>query len=608
MRKRSWKIERVVAALFLTALVVRTASVYYTYMNFREGENMAASTRQVHQVIDALYRIQYGTVQVENIAGRYNAPHATDSSRAYDARLLNVSVKKLNADVQVLSDSTRNNPLERHKMDELGSKVSTLEKSLASITGALPVTGDRIQVSVDAKAVPSLVNDIVTQADDIIAGESQLMITGRGSVATTRHKLLSETYFAAIVGMIFVFFILFALNRDILRRKKAEAKTRENEHKLRKMIEEVGDVIFSADYMGRFTFINMRLESLTGYTTDELLGKDYNFLVHPDWIANVKEFYQAQFTERIPETRLEFPIVTKQGKTRWVEQNVVLVTNGKMVEGFQCVVRDVSHRKEAEESIKASLEKEKQINELKSRFVSLASHEFRTPLSTILSSTELIREYMEHESQSPAFIKDKKIHHLNRIKSAIQNMVTTLNNFLSLDQLEHGKISTNPEEFDVKKLSEEMIDKVSQKLKPNQKIIYNHTSASSVVYMDKAILGNIIVNLLTNAIKYSPEGSMIRYTTNVRVNGLEFSVEDQGIGIPESEQANLFERFFRAKNTLNIDGTGLGLSIVKKYVDLLNGHISFISRENEGSIFKVFVLNAVTPPENESELKKQRAL
>jgi signal transduction histidine kinase len=202
---------------------------------------------------------------------------------------------------------------------------------------------------------------------------------------------------------------------------------------------------------------------------------------------------------------------------------------------------------------------------------------------------------MDHEGQTTAFVKDKKIRHLNRIKSAIQNMVTTLNNFLSLDQLELGKVSTAPESFNIQKFSEEIIDKLSEKLKPGQKIDYVHSSAVSMVYMDKAILGNVLLNLLTNAIKYSPENSVVNYATHVNATGLEFTVEDHGIGIPEGEQANLFERFFRAKNTLNIEGTGLGLSIVKKYVDLLNGHISFISHENEGSIFKIFVINAVMP-------------
>jgi two-component system, LuxR family, sensor kinase FixL len=229
---------------------------------------------------------------------------------------------------------------------------------------------------------------------------------------------------------------------------------------------------------------------------------------------------------------------------------------------------------------------------LKSRFVSLASHEFRTPLSTILSSTELIGEYIEHVGKNPAVIKEKNIHHLNRIKSAIQNMVTILNNFLSLDQLEQGKTSTQPEEFEVRKFAEKLIDDLKEKLKSGQKIAYANLSELSSIYMDRSILGNVTTNLLTNAIKYSPENSVINYTTKVTKNGLEFTIEDHGIGIPESEQSNLFDRFFRAKNTLNIEGTGLGLSIVKKYIDLLNGHISFTSRENEGSIFKVYIANA----------------
>ena len=258
-------------------------------------------------------------------------------------------------------------------------------------------------------------------------------------------------------------------------------------------------------------------------------------------------------------------------RKRWNKNQTFRTVNTEVTE-ILLVKQNINKLKLAEENMKAALDKEKLINELKSRFVSLASHEFRTPLSTILSSTELIGEYIEHEGPNPALLKDKNIQHLKRIKSAIQNMVNILNNFLSLDQLEQGKTLTNPMQFDMRKFSEEMVDELQGILKKGQK------------YMDKSILANVTSNLLTNALKYSPENSNINFTTYVSTNGLEFTVEDHGIGIPQTEQANLFERFFRAKNTLNIEGTGLGLSIVKKYIDLLNGHISFTSRENEGSI------------------------
>ena len=733
MKRQGLKIERIVLALFIVATLARALSVYYAYTNFNTGESSAATARHIHHVMDAVYQIKTTTVEVENSSNKYTLSHKPEY-----ARLTSQNAAVLNKCVENLVDSVKNSSLELQKVDEIEKLVSDMEKTLPG-TDSMNITAAEREPRIFRAELPeNLINGIISKSNELITEEQRSLDVWRSSVVTSRRQSIDNAYITAATGLLFVLIILIFLNKDIIRRKTAEAKSKENEERLRKVLEEVGDVIYSSDHAGKFTFINSRLESLAGYTIDELIGKDFNFLVHPDWIGKVKEFYELQFKNRIYETRYEFPIITKQGEKKWVEQNVVLVSNGKMVEGFQCVVRDITERKNAEETIiklnknlaryvaeleesqrfyrtvahnfpdgtitvldrnmnyifvdglelareglspdrltgtpylnrfpagtrndikkkltdifggnnitfeailsenyyiihgaplrnigtdvveillvkqninklkqaevnmKAALEKEKLINELKSRFVSLASHEFRTPLSTILSSTELIGEYIEHVEQDPVLIKEKNIHHLKRIKTAIQNMVNTLNSFLSLDQLEQGKTLTQPLEFDVKILSEEIIDGLQENLKNGQKIIYSHQSATTAIFMDRAILQNVASNLLTNAIKYSPENSVIHYTTKVTQNGLEFTVEDNGIGIPETEQANLFERFFRAKNTLNIEGTGLGLSIVKKYIDLLNGHISFTSRENEGSIFKVFIANAI--PINKNSLSKQ---
>lgn len=854
------KIERIVIALFLLALMARLTSVYYAYVNFNTDKSSAAIATHTHNVIETTYLVEMEALEVENAFARY-----ARSNDSYTAGLLRRDLQLLDKNVQNLLDSAKDNRVITNKANEMEMQVAGMEKALAT----LQPSAENYHLSNGNSAFSDyFINNIISNSKEIIIEENISLSVWRKSVRTSRRNTINDVYYAAAAGLIFVIIILLALNKDIRRRKQAEEKIRENEEKLRRMVEEVGDVIYSSDYKGKFTFINARFESLTGYSISELLGKELLFVVHPGWKEKVKEFYFNQFKNRIHETRYEFPVLTKQGETKWVEQNAVLVSKGKMVESFQCVVRDITRRKQteeeikrtnqfldsilenipnmifikdgkdlrflrfnkagekllgrsqeemtgktdydffpkeqadfftkkdmevlnsrreadipeepintsqgprwlhtkkipvydaagtplyllgiseditekkkaedtirelhknleryvdeleesqrfyrtiahnfpdgtisvldrnmkylyvdgmelqleglsseklvgtfylnrfpsenreeikqkllqifegrnvafeailsgnfyiihgvplrtnhdgvteillvkqnvnklkqAEEDIKTALEKERMINELKSRFVSLASHEFRTPLSTILSSTELIEEYIEHVGKNPAFIKDKNIHHLKRIKSAIQNMVTILNNFLSLDQLEQGKTLTNPLEFDVREFAEKAVDSLRQKLKSGQNIVYSHLSDASVVFIDRAILENVTLNLLTNAIKYSPENTVINYTTRVVKNGLEFTVEDHGIGIPQTEQANLFERFFRAKNTLNIEGTGLGLSIVKKYIDLLNGHISFTSRENEGSIFKVFIANAVNQDEN--KLIKQKSL
>lgn len=235
---------------------------------------------------------------------------------------------------------------------------------------------------------------------------------------------------------------------------------------------------------------------------------------------------------------------------------------------------------ERTKALSDSLEREIELNDMKSAFVSMASHEFRTPLSTILSSTSLAERYLENND------REKQLKHLGRIKTSVQNLTAILNDFLSIEKLEHGKVEAVNEQVNIKDLLEDVIDSIDGMRKPNQVVHYKHQGQSDVK-LDENILRNIFNNLISNAIKYS-ENDVFVYST-VENNLLTVEVKDTGIGIPDKQQEKLFGKFFRASNTGKIHGTGLGLNIVKHYVDLLNGDISFTSKENEGSTFEVEV-------------------
>lgn len=248
--------------------------------------------------------------------------------------------------------------------------------------------------------------------------------------------------------------------------------------------------------------------------------------------------------------------------------------------------KEVLVRKKAEEALRENeaeiikaLEKEKELNQLKSRFVSMASHEFRTPLSTILSSADLIEAYTKAEQNA------KRLKHTTRIKSSVSNLTGILNDFLSLSKLEEGIISVEKTEFDLNAFCESVLEELQGALKPNQKILHNTMEEKYTVKLDKKLLRNILFNLFSNASKYSADGKSIHCTTIVEDNHLKITVRDEGIGIPKEDQIHLFSRFFRAHNVENIQGTGLGLNIVKRYVDLLNGTISFESEEGKGTTF-----------------------
>jgi PAS domain S-box-containing protein len=238
----------------------------------------------------------------------------------------------------------------------------------------------------------------------------------------------------------------------------------------------------------------------------------------------------------------------------------------------------------SKEQLSQALASEKQVNDMKSRFVTMASHEFRTPLSTILSSISLINKYEHHENT------EKVEKHVKRVKSAVTNMTMILNDFLSAEKLEGGKISVHLGEHDLHNFISSVVNEVTGLLKTGQKIVNNH-SGDNLAFFDKQILRNLLLNLLSNAIKFSPEHKGINLKSEVNQDEIKLEVTDQGIGIPLEEQAHLFERFFRAKNATNIQGTGLGLNIVAKYLEVMGGTIEFKSELFKGTTFYVRLPN-----------------
>ena len=238
-------------------------------------------------------------------------------------------------------------------------------------------------------------------------------------------------------------------------------------------------------------------------------------------------------------------------------------------------------RKKAEDDTRLALSRERELNELKSRFVSMASHEFRTPLSTILSSASLIERYREPGTE------EKRKKHIDKIKSGISNLTNILNDFLSLSKLEEGKVEIDESSVNLTDELKDIIDELSTICKDQQTIKFESNPNPIVLKTDKKIFKNILINLLSNAIKYSEPSTEIFVEMAKVDDNIQIQVTDQGMGIPEEEQKHMFERFFRAKNATNIQGTGLGLNIVKKYVDMLNGNISFKSKLNEGTTFIV---------------------
>lgn len=280
-----------------------------------------------------------------------------------------------------------------------------------------------------------------------------------------------------------------------------------------------------------------------------------------------------------------FEIVSKGNS--FIMSAVPLYDEERGVDRLLLIEKNITEQKQAEQDMINALNKERELNELKSRFVSMASHEFRTPLATILSSVNLVNRHAETNNT------DGINKHVGRIRSSVRNLTSILNDFLSLEKLEQGKVKFTAEEFSICELARSVTEEISSMTKEGQEIHLNccpdfgTCTAGLINGLDPQLIRNILFNLLSNAVKYSKEHSVIILTIDIAEN-LTITVEDRGMGIPlEEQQQHLFERFFRAKNAAHIQGTGLGLNIVQKHVDLMGGTIDFKSKTEEGTTFVI---------------------
>jgi PAS domain S-box-containing protein len=251
------------------------------------------------------------------------------------------------------------------------------------------------------------------------------------------------------------------------------------------------------------------------------------------------------------------------------------------VEERTVILKEALQRLEQSQGeLSAALDKERQLNEIKSRFVSMASHEFRTPLSTVLSSASLISRYTNTEDQA------RRDRHIEKIKSSVKHLNDLLEDFLSLGKLDEGKVGAVLQEFNLEEVVSETVEEMKGLTKKDQQIFYEH-KGEPIINSDKKLIKNILINLISNAIKFSDENSAIYVNSSIQGGAATIILRDEGIGIAEEDRAHLFTSFFRGKNVLNIQGTGLGLHIVKRYVDLLDGSVDLQSELGKGTTITI---------------------
>ena len=308
----------------------------------------------------------------------------------------------------------------------------------------------------------------------------------------------------------------------------------------------------------------------------KVLNENFNPSINLSAISQLKRSFEGETTE--------YEVLTNNKSYR-VRSSPVAGPSGKPNE-ILVIIKNITETLRLENNLKKAQQKEKEFNILRSRFITLASHEFRTPLSTILTSVFLLENYSGDDYEQ------EKLSYIDKIKRAVHSLTDLLNNFLSIGKLEEGKIRAEFSDVELKPFLEGILQEVTSIRKVRQDMVFRFESDYDWVQADKQLLKTIVVNLLTNAIKYSPADEEILLLAEVKDDMIKIVVSDKGTGIPEAEQGQIFKRFFRGQNASHIDGTGLGLNLVKKYVRLLKGRIEFTSKVNSGSTFIVRIPTA----------------
>ncbi len=380
-----------------------------------------------------------------------------------------------------------------------------------------------------------------------------------------------------------------AVQRDITERKRTEEALKHSEERFRSLIENALDIITILDTDGTIYYESPSVSKVLGYQADELIGQNFFEYIHPEeFIETCYHITNAIENPEIPPI-IEFRYRHQDNSWHTLEAISQRFIDDSPEPRIVVNSRDITERKRLEE-IRLALEKEKELSTLKTRFFSMASHEFRTPLSTALAAAQILEN-----SQTSWNNEEKRLRNLHRIQDSVKNMVQLLDDILVINRAEAGKLEFNPELFNIEEYCRELIGEVQLGADTKHDLHFIIEGKDPQVYLDQKLLRSILANLLSNAIKYSPEGGKIDILLTLNVKEIILQISDSGIGISAQDQKQLFEPFHRGKNVRNIAGTGLGLIVTKKCIDLHGGNINVNSKLDMGTTI-IVTLQRIKPP------------
>ncbi len=398
------------------------------------------------------------------------------------------------------------------------------------------------------------------------------------------------------------------VQRDITQRKQTEEALRQSEERFRSLIENALDIITILAPDGTILYENPSVEKVLGYSPQELIGQNFFAYIHPDDLAHLCPVLNQALVNGAETRPISFRRRHQDGQWRTFEalpkamaaQTVQSSFPGKSPGSGDPPAkifinsRDITERKRLDE-VRLALEREKALSTLKTRFFSMVSHEFRTPLSTVLAAAQLL-ETSTGAWENP----EKRERNLRRIQDSVKLMVQLLDDILTINRAETGKLEFNPQWLDLEKFCRHFVEEMQLTAGVQHTLVFVCHGENTTTYVDEKLLRSILANLLSNAIKYSPAGGQIQCSLTFEPAWVKLQIRDRGLGIPTDDQTEIFEPFYRGKNVRHLAGTGLGLVVVKKFVDLHRGSIEIASEVGKGTTVTILLPNL----SGEEELQK----
>ncbi len=419
------------------------------------------------------------------------------------------------------------------------------------------------------------IDEILTERKHIIADELELK-DGRWIERDFIPIRDNEKY----LGHLWVF-------SDITARKKYDSTLRSQRQFYENILNKIPTDIAVFDSKHRYLFVNP-----VGIPNPEIrewiIGKtDYDYCKKYDIPISTADSRKILFNAVLQSKELkswEEEVESSSGSKEYFIRYMFPVLDDE--NNVTIVIRygfDITERKKAEKEIADTLLQQQELNELKSRFVSMISHEFRTPLSTIMSSTQLLEKYWD------TMTEEKRQRHLPKIETAVDRMISLLDDVLFIGRTDSNKVVFSPKPIDLYSYCTEIIEEISESGHEANRVMFSMEGNSKNISLDEKLLRHILVNLLSNALKYSSFTSNVAFRVRSEPERIVFTILDHGIGIPAEDKERLFEAFHRATNVGTIQGTGLGLTIVKRSVDLHGGTITVRSEIGKGTTFIVYI-------------------